>query len=79
MSAKSRWIIQVLIEIPLYAVIVAAYYYLVLRLMGNWITHLFDLDKRLYAIACLALILTQGVLLELTTTLLLRTVRKRMG
>jgi len=79
MSPKSRWIMSVLVEIPVYAVIIVAYYYLVLSLLGSWITHLFEADKRLYAAACLSLILAQGILLELTTTLLLRVVRKRMG
>ena len=79
MNPKSRWIRSVLVEIPVYAVIIVAYYYLVLSLLGNWITHLFETDRRLYAAACLVLILAQGVLLELTTTLLLRLVRKRMG
>jgi hypothetical protein len=77
-NPKSRWIISVLVEIPVYAVIIVAYYYLVLSLLGNWVTHLFETDKRLYAAGCLALILAQGILLELTTTQLLRVVRKRM-
>jgi hypothetical protein len=79
MSAKSRWIISVLVEIPVYAGIVVAYYYLVLSLLGDWVTHLYDTDKRLYAAACLVMIVGQGILLELTTTLLLRLVRKRIG
>jgi len=79
MNPKSRWIISVLVEIPVYAGVIVAYYYLVLSLMGGWVAHLFDTNKRLYAVACLALILAQGILLDLTTTLLLRAVRKRMG
>jgi hypothetical protein len=79
MNPKSRWIISVLVEIPMYAGVIVAYYYLVLSLMGSWVAHLFETDKRLYAVVCLALILAQGILLDLTTTLLLRAVRKRMG
>jgi len=67
-----------LIEIPVYAGIIVAYYYLVLSLLGSWVTHLFETDRRLYAAACLGMILAQGILLDLTTTLLLRAVRKRM-
>jgi hypothetical protein len=78
MNSKSRWLLSVLFEIPVYAVIVVAYYYLVLSLLGNWVTHLFETDKRLYAAACLALILAQGILLEITTRLLLGAVRKLM-
>ena len=78
MNPKSRWILPILIEIPIYAGIVVAYYYLVLSLLGSWVTHLFETDRRLYAAACLGMILAQGVLLDLTTTLLLRAVRKRM-
>ena len=78
MNPKSRWILSILIEIPVYAGIIVAYYYLVLSLLGSWVTHLFETDRRLYAAACLGMILAQGILLDLTTTLLLRTVRKRM-
>ena len=78
MNPKSRWILSILIEIPVYAGIIVAYYYLVLSLLGSWVTHLFETDRRLYAAACLGMILAQGVLLDLTTTLLLRAVRKRM-
>ena len=78
MNPKSRWILPILIEIPIYAGIVVAYYYLVLSLLGSWVTHLFETDRRVYAAACLGMILAQGILLDLTTTLLLRAVRKRM-
>jgi len=78
MNPKSRWILSILIEIPVYAGIIVAYYYLVLSLLGSWVTHLFETDRRLYAAACLGMILAQGILLDLTTTLLLRAVRKRM-
>ena len=78
MNPKSRWILPILIEIPIYAGIVVAYYYLVLSLLGPWVTHLYETDRRLYAAACLGMILAQGILLDLTTTLLLRAVRKRM-
>jgi hypothetical protein len=78
MNPKTRWILSILIEIPVYVGIIVAYYYLVLSLLGSWVTHLYDTDKRLYAAACLGLILTQGILLDLTTTLLLGAVRKRM-
>lgn len=78
MNSKSRWIISVLIEIPVYGVIIVAYYHLVPGLLGNWVTHLFQSDKRFYAVVCLVLILAQGILLEITTTLLLRVVRKRL-
>jgi hypothetical protein len=78
MNPKSRWMVSFLVEVPVYAAIIVAYYYLVLSLLGNWITHLFDADRRIYAVACLGLILIQGILLELTTTLILRLVRKRI-
>jgi len=78
MNPKSRWILSILIEIPVYAGIIVAYYYLVLSLLGSWVTHLFETDRRVYAAACLGMILAQGILLDLTTTLLLRAVRKRM-
>jgi len=35
---------------------------------GNWIKHIFDQNRTLYATVALALIITQGVVLEMLTT-----------
>lgn len=60
-----------LIELALYAVLVTIYFFVVLRLLGDPLTRLFHSNQMLYALAGLALILTQGVLLDLLTSFLL--------
>jgi hypothetical protein len=66
-----------LMELLVYAVFVFAYFFLVLHFLGGWIKHVFDQNKTLYAFVALALILVQGVALEMLTTALLRIIRSR--
>ena len=66
-----------LIELSVYSGLVVAYVFLVIRLLGNWLGGLFDRSKAHYAIAALLLIIGQGVLLEMVTSLLLKIVRRR--
>ena len=64
-------------ELLVYVVFVFAYFFLVLHFLGGWIKHVFDQNKTLYAFVALALILVQGVALEMLTTALLRIIRSR--
>lgn len=64
-------------ELAVYAVFVFAYFFLVLHFLGGWIKHIFDQNKTLYAFVALALIIAQGVGLEMLTTGLLRIIRSR--
>jgi hypothetical protein len=66
-----------LIELSVYSGLVVAYVFLVIRLLGNWLGGLFEHSKAHYAIAALLLIIGQGVLLEMVTSLLLKIVRRR--
>ncbi len=66
-----------LIELAVYAVFVFAYFFLVLHFLGNWVKHLFDQNRTLYAAVALALILSQGVILEMLTTALLKLIKRR--
>ncbi len=66
-----------LIEMAVYAVLVVAYFFLVLHLLGGWLEGLFEQDRRVYAAVALGLMLGQGVLLELLTRGLLRFVKSR--
>lgn len=66
-----------LIELSVYSGLVVAYVFLVIRLLGNWLGGLFEHSKVHYAIAALLLIIGQGVLLEMVTSLLLKIVRRR--
>ena len=66
------------IELVVYAALVLGYFFLVLNLMGEWLRHLYDQDRKLYAAAALILIICQGVLLEGLTRLLLAVIKPRM-
>jgi len=66
-----------LMELAVYTVFVFVYFFLVLHFLGNWIKHLFDQNRTLYATVALALILVQGVVLEMLTTALLKLIRRR--
>ncbi|PYI98836.1 MAG: hypothetical protein DMF00_11965 [Verrucomicrobia bacterium] len=64
-------------ELAIYAVLVTAYFFLVLHLLGNWLYRL-DLQHRiLYAVVALLLIAGQAVVLDALTTLLFRLLRRR--
>ncbi len=60
-----------LLELVVYIVLVAAYYFLVLQLLGHWLADLFTHQRRAYAGIALGLIAGQGFLLETLTRLLL--------
>ena len=69
-AAKSAGIYMA--EMGLYAVLMAGYFLFVLHYLGGWLKQLFDGDRVVYAIMALALIVGQGIMLELITTALLR-------
>jgi hypothetical protein len=56
---------------------VTVYFFLVLHFLGNWLKHLFDQRRILYAITALGLIIAQGVALEMLTAALLKFMRLR--
>jgi hypothetical protein len=59
------------IELIIYGLLVAGYFYLVLRLLGEPLKSLFDENLLLYAVLALALIVAQSVLLQAITSFLL--------
>jgi hypothetical protein len=63
------------IELLVYSALVLGYFFLVLHFLGNWLHGLYVNNRQLYAWAALGLILGQGIVLELLTTLLVRLVR----
>jgi hypothetical protein len=67
------------IELPVYAVLVIAYFFLVLHFLGGWLYDLFRQERRTYAIISLLLIVGQGIVLEILTRALLGLVRRRGG
>jgi hypothetical protein len=76
-SQKSASLGSFLVELAVYTVFVFAYFFLVLHFLGDWLKHVFDQNKTLYAFVALALIIVQGVGLEMLTTALLRVIRSR--
>jgi len=59
------------IELLVYAVLVVAYFFLVLKFLGPWLSELYRSDLRFYAIAALGLIVIQAVFLEWLTSFLM--------
>lgn len=64
-----------LIELPIYAVLVVGYFFLVLHFLSEWLGHLHANHTVLYALVSIGLIIGQAVLLESVTTILLRLFR----
>ena len=59
------------VESVVYATLVAAYFFLVLHFLGNWLNQLFHTNRSLYSVVALGLIIGQGFFLELVTRALL--------
>lgn len=64
-----------LVELLLYAALVVAYFFLVLRFLGDWIADLHQRERVLYSALSLALIVGQGVILEAVASVLVRLLR----
>jgi hypothetical protein len=65
------------IELVIYALLVTAYFFLVLHFMGQWLYQLEIHHRYLYAGLAILLIVGQAVLLERLTTFLIRLIRGR--
>jgi hypothetical protein len=64
-----------LIELLVYAVLVVAYFFVVLHLLGHWLNDLHTHRRIAYAFVAIALIIGQAVVLESLTTWLMRMLR----
>jgi hypothetical protein len=64
-------------ELAIYAVLVAIYFFLVLHLLGDWLYRLESHHRYVYAVVALLLIAGQAVVLDTVTTLLFRLLRGR--
>ena len=64
-----------LIDLLVYAMLVVAYFFLVLNFLDAWLHGLFESDRRLYAGVALGLIICQGVGLEVLTRGLLAVIK----
>jgi len=65
------------LELLLYAALVAGYYLLVLHFLGTGLKELYDHHRRLYAGLALGLIVGQGFVLEVFTRVLLSWIEPR--
>jgi len=65
------------IELVIYALLVIAYFFLVLHLLGQWLYQLEVYHRYMYAAVAILLIIGQAVLLESVTTFLIRLIRGR--
>jgi len=65
------------IELAIYALLVVAYFFLVLHLLGDWLYQLESQHRYIYASVAILLMIGQAVVLQNVTTLLLRFIRRR--
>jgi hypothetical protein len=65
------------IELAIYALLVTAYFFLVLHLLGGWLYQLEVHHRYTYAGVAILLIIGQAVVLESVTTFLLRLIGGR--
>jgi hypothetical protein len=65
------------IELAIYALLVVAYFFLVLHFLGGWLYQLESQHRYIYASVAILLIIGQAVLLESVTTFLIRLLRGR--
>jgi hypothetical protein len=71
-ASRSLPVVSFFLELMVYAVLVTGYFFLVLHFLGGALRILFVTNKTAYAFVALALIIGQGVLLEVLTSALLR-------
>ena len=75
-SKKKRVLLRnLVIELLVYGALVVAYSVVVLRLLGEPLSRLFGSNLVIYALVSLALIVAQGILLDVITSFLLDQLR----
>jgi F0F1-type ATP synthase membrane subunit a len=57
-------------EMVVYSIILVAYFALVLHYLAGWFKHLYDHDRRLFAVMALVIMIGQTTLLELVSAAL---------
>lgn len=72
------WLKSFLVELVVYAALVVGYFFFVLHLLEDWIAQVYQGDRRIYAVVALALIVGQGIALELLTAALFALIKPRM-
>ena len=76
-SETAKTLRAFLIELAVYALLVVAYFFLVLHFLGGWLQQLEIHHRNTYGGVAILLIIGQAVVLQNVTTLLLRLIRGR--
>ena len=66
---------NLLIELIIYSILIFAYYFLVLRLLDEWLMSIFHSDLIVYSILGLGLIVIQAVFLDFVTSYLMKHIK----
>jgi hypothetical protein len=76
---RRRWVGTLAINLTLYAVLVVAYFFVVLQWLNEPLAGLFRENMGHYALVSVLLILGQGLLLDIVTSSLLRLAKRVNG
>ena len=66
-----------LLELLLYAILLVAYFALVLHYLGGWFKELYDHDRQLFAVMALVVMIAQTVGLEIVSSFLIWLLRRK--
>jgi hypothetical protein len=66
---------NLVVEIIIYSILIFAYYWFALRWFADWLLDVFNSNLILYAVAGLALIFVQAVILDFITSFLMRYIK----
>ena len=78
--SRSRDVKSFLIDLTVYGALVFAYFILVLRFFGDWLTGLYEHHRMGYAIIAILLMVTQAAGLEIISHFVLKLIRgKKSG
>jgi hypothetical protein len=66
-----------LLELLLYAILLVAYFALVLHYLGGWFKELYDHDRDLFAVMALVVMIAQTVGLEIISSFLIWLLRRK--
>jgi hypothetical protein len=76
MNGKTK---ELLTEVLIFGLLVAAYFFLVLHFLGTWLKELFDSNRTLYAFIALGTMIVQGVGLEIFTNFIIKFIKSGRG
>ena len=66
------------LQLAIYAVLVIAYFFVVISSLSGWLADLFKNQEPVYAVVALGLIVFQGLFLEIVSVVVHRVIRSRL-